>query len=249
MATHVGTYDGIALQPRERWTPRTGRVTEPRTKLLNASVAAHTASLRAAGYSYEVEPLGESPYSIVTTLAVAEDATPTTILADLWEIDGNDLEKSIWELPAVKTQMERTTDLEERARIRYNIEQFVKGEATDGATTPANFDSSVYTALIKSLLSGVESFPVSTYVLRRTITVPAGTTLSPVFTNSNRIYTTAALLAFETTIPSNLRSDLPGGFWQKKTPTAGQQSDGRWQYRVEYWYAEDFDEFIYEAAT
>lgn len=248
MPTHVGTYDLITLQPRERWTPKGGRVTEPRTKMLNTSVAAFTATLREQGYAYEVEPLGESPFSIVTTLSVQEDATETTILADLWELDGNDLEKSIWELPKVKTEIERTEDLTERAAVRYNIEQFVRGESTDGATTPANFDPDVYTSLLKSLISGVEAFPVSTYVLRRTITLPAKTTLAPAFQYSNQIFTTASLVAYETTIPANLTSALPVGYWQKKTPTAAQQADGRWVYRVEYWWSEEFDEFLYETA-
>ncbi len=248
MATHTGTYNFISLTPRERWTPRGGRVSEPRTKMLNTSVASFTASLRSNGYAYEVEPLGESPFSIVTTLAVQEDATETTVLADLWELDGNDLEKSIWELPKVKTEINKTTDLTERSAIRYNIEQFVRGEGTEGATTPANFDPEVYTALLKSLISGVESFPVSTYVLRRTITLPANTALAPAFDYSNQIFTTTTLLNYETTIPGNLKNTLPAGYWQKKTPTAAQQSDGRWVYRVEYWWAEEFDEFLYETA-
>ena len=249
MPVHIGTYDSISLQPRERWTPRTGRVTEPRTKLLNTSVANFTANLRSYGYSYEVEPLGESPYSIVTTLAVSEDATPETILADLWSIDTNNLEKAIWEHPKVLVEMAKTTDLTDRAAIRYNIEQWVRGEETDGATTPANFDPEVYSNLVKSLLAGVEAYTVSFAVLLRAITLPAGTTLAPVFQNANRYYSTASLLAFETTIPANLRAELPAGWWKKEPPKADQQSDGRWVYRVEYWYAENYDGFLYEAAT
>lgn len=248
MPTHIGTYDLITLTPRERWTPRGGRVSEPRTKMLNTSVPSFTANLRSNGYAYEVEPLGESPFSIVTTLAVQEDATDTTVLADLWELDGNDLEKPIWELPKVKAEINKTEDLTERSTIRYNIEQFVRGESTEGATTPTNFDPAVYTALLKSLISGVESFPVSTYVLRRTITLPANTALAPAFLYSNQIFSTASLLGYETTIPANLKSTLPAGYWQKKTPTAAQQSDGRWVYRVEYWFTEEYDEFLYEAA-
>lgn len=248
MATHVGTHDLITLQPRERWTPRGGRVTEPRTKMLNTSVAAFTANLRDQGYSYEVEPLGESPFSIVTTLSVQEDATETTILADLWELDGNDLEKSIWELPKVKEQMEAITDIGDRAAVRNGIEAIVRGGVEYSWSDASSFSRDVYDGLIKSLIAGVEAFPVSTYVLRRTITLPARTTLAPAFEYSNKIFTSASLVAYETTIPSNLVSALPAGYWQKKTPTAAQQSDGRWVYRVEYWWAQEFDEFLYETA-
>ncbi len=248
MATHVGTYDLITLQPRERWTPRGGRVSEPRTKMLNASVAAFTATLRSNGYAYEVEPLGESPFSIVTTLAVQEDATDTTVLADLWELDGNDLEKSIWELPKVKEQMEAITDLTDRAAVRNDVEAIVRGEVEYSWSDASSFSRDVYDGLIKSLIAGVEAFPVSTYVLRRTITLPSNTALAPAFDYSNKIFTTASLVGYETTIPTNLRSALPVGYWQKKTPTAAQQSDGRWVYRVEYWWASEFDEFLYETA-
>ena len=248
MPTHVGTYDLITLQPRERWTPRGGRVTEPRTKMLNTSVATFTATLRSNGYAYEVEPLGESPFSIVTTLAVQEDATDTTVLADLWELDGNDLEKSIWELPKVKQQMEAITDLTDRATVRNDIEGIVRGEVEYSWSDASSFSRDVYDGLIKSLIAGVEAFPVSTYVLRRTITLPSNTALAPAFQYSNQIFTTASLVGYETTIPSNLRSALPVGYWQKKTPTAAQQSDGRWVYRVEYWWAAEFDEFLYETA-
>lgn len=248
MPTHVGTYDLITLTPRERWTPRGGRVTEPRTKMLNTSVAAFTATLRSNGYAYEVEPLGESPFSIVTTLAVQEDATDTTILADLWELDGNDLEKSIWELPKVKEQMEAITDLTDRATVRNDIEAIVRGEVEYSWSDASSFSRDVYDGLIKSLIAGVEAFPVSTYVLRRTITLPSNTALAPAFQYSNQIFTTASLVGYETTIPANLRTALPVGYWQKKTPTAAQQNDGRWVYRVEYWWAAEFDEFLYEAA-
>lgn len=249
MPTHVGTYDAITLQPRERWTPRGGIIREPRVKLLNTSVAAYVADLRTAGYSYEVEPLGESPHSIVTTLSVEDGATSTTVLNDTWELDGNDLEKSIWELPKVVEQMERTADLSDRATIRQNIESFVRGESSDGATAPAGFDSEVYEALVASLLNGVEAFSVSTYVLRRTLTLTANTEVAPGFANANKIFSRAQLLSAEPTIPDNLQSSLPEGVWLKKTPTASQQSDGRWVYRVEYWWAEEYDEFLYETAT
>ena len=121
-----------------------------------------------------------------------------------------------------------------------------KGERHYGDEVLGSLDG--YDGLIKSLIAGVEAFPVSTYVLRRTITLPSNTALAPAFDYSNKIFTTASLVGYETTIPTNLRSALPVGYWQKKTPTAAQQSDGRWVYRVEYWWASEFDEFLYETA-
>lgn len=262
MAQHQGTYDSISLQPAQRWTPRGGFVTNPRTKLLNGSVAAFTASLRANGYAYEVEPLGESPYSIVTTLAVEPDATADTILNDLWELDGNDLEKDYWSAPAVKAWLGNLT-LIERANVRAVVERYVRegGKESefrddvavalggDGLPIVGGPSDAILDLIVSDLAAGTQSFAVSAYVLRRSITVPAGTTIAPSFANANKIFTSAQLVAVETTIPINLRQTLPDGYWQKKTPSASQQPDGRWVYRVEYWWAEEYSTMLYETAS
>lgn len=262
MAQHQGTYDAISLQPAQRWTPRGGFITNPRTKLLNTSVASFTASLRANGYAYEVEPLGESPYSIVTTLAVEPDATADTILNDLWELDGNDLEKDYWSAPAVDAWFGEM-DLIQKAAVRALIERWVRegGDPEDFRNEVAAAfaggpssglsaqDEAILNLIVSDLAAGTQSYAIAAYVLRRSVTVPAGTTLAPSFGNANKIFTSAQLVATETTIPLNLRVALPDGYWQKKTPTASQQPDGRWVYRVEYWWAEEYSTMLYETAS
>lgn len=262
MAQHQGTYDAISLQPAQRWTPRGGFITNPRTKLLNTSVASFTASLRANGYAYEVEPLGESPYSIVTTLAVEPDATADTILNDLWELDGNDLEKDYWSAPAVDAWFGEM-DLIQKAAVRALIERWVRegGDPEDFRNEVAAAfaggpssglsaqDEAILDLIVSDLAAGTQSYAIAAYVLRRSVTVPAGTTLAPSFGNANKIFTSAQLVETETTIPLNLRASLPDGYWQKKTPTASQQPDGRWVYRVEYWWAEEYSTMLYETAS
>lgn len=262
MAQHQGTYDSISLQPAQRWTPRGGFITNPRTKLLNGSVASFTASLRANGYAYEVEPIGESPYSIVTTIAVEPDATADTILNDLWELDGNDLEKDYWNAPKVKEFLSVGNALQ-KADVKRIVETFVRegGDVDDmikevaraltvgASNTLSAEEDAILNLIVADLVAGTQSFAVAAYVLRRTVTVPAGTTLAPSFGNANKIFTSAQLVATETTIPLNLRASLPDGYWQKKTPTASQQPDGRWVYRVEYWWAEEYSTMLYETAS
>ena len=262
MAQHQGTYDSISLQPAQRWTPRGGFITNPRTKLLNASVASFTASLRANGYAYEVEPLGESPYSIVTTIAVEPDATADTILNDLWELDGNDLEKDYWSAPAVDAWFGEM-DLIQKAAVRALVERWVRegGDPEDfrnevavafagGPSSGLSAqDEAILDLIVSDLAAGTQSYAIAAYVLRRTVTVTAGTTLAPSFGNANKIFTSLQLVATETTIPLNLRASLPDGYWQKKTPTATQQPDGRWTYRVEYWWAEEYSTMLYETAS
>lgn len=262
MAQHQGTYDLISLQPAQRWTPRGGLISNPRTKMLHGTVAAFTANLRAQGYAYEVEPMGETPYSIVTTLAVDPDATSDTILNDLWELDGNDLEKDYWSAPAV-TEWLGSLDMTQRANIRAIVERYVRegGSQTDfenevagalagGASTGLNpEDKVILDKIVSDLAAGTQSYAVAAYVLRRTVTVPANTALGPSFANANKIFTQSQLFSAEPTIPLNLRATLPDGVWQKKTPQARQQPDGRWQYAVEYWWAEEYSTMLYETAT
>jgi len=219
MAKHIGTYSGIALQPRQRWSPRNGLLSEPRTKLINSAVASYTAALRANGYAYEVEPIGESPHSIVTTLNVDEGSGPETILNDLWELDGNDLEKDYWNAPKIKNDWLGGIDLTQQAAVRALVERWVRegGDQTQfensveviigggpvQSITPAN--KAILDLIVSDLAAGTQSYAIATYVLRRTVTVPAGTTLAPSFGNANKIFTSAQLVATETTIPLNLR--------------------------------------------
>ena len=263
MAQHQGTYDLISLEPAQRWTPRGGLVSNPRTKMLHATVPAFTANLRAQGYAYEVEPMGETPYSIVTTLAVDPDATSDTILNDLWELDGNDLEKDYWSAPKIKKDWLGGIDLTQQAAVRALVERWVRegGDQTEfensveviigggpvQSISPEN--KAILDLVVSDLAAGTQSYAVAAYVLRRTITVPANTALGPSFANANKILTQAQLFQAEPTIPLNLRATLPDGFWQKKTPTARQQPDGRWQYLVEYWWAEEYSTMLYETAS
>lgn len=262
MAQHQGTFDLISLQPSQRWTPRGGLISNPRTKMLHATVPAFTANLRAQGYAYEVEPMGETPYSIVTTFAVDPDATSGTILNDLWELDGNDLEKDYWSAPAVKEFLSGTNAFQ-KADIRRIVETYVRegGDVTDmrrdvaraltvGARdTLTSAEDQTLSLIVSDLIAGTQSFATAAYVLRRLVTVPANTALGPSFQNANKIFTQSQLFSAEPTIPLNLRATLPDGVWQKKTPQARQQPDGRWQYAVEYWWAEEYSTMLYETAT
>jgi hypothetical protein len=87
-----------------------------------------------------------------------------------------------------------------------------------------------------------------------TTVVPPPTTrpLAPLFTNADRIYSTVTLLTEEPTIPAELQVEMAAltidaqlragttaaGYWLKKAPEGDQLADGRWHYRLEYWFAE-----------
>lgn len=263
----VGQTDFIDLPEPSSYTPGAGIVRNPRTKVLNSSVAGFTQALAGLGYGWEAQPMDGTPYTVVTTIT-APNLTTT------WELDGNDLEKPIWYLPRVRHVLECITDLKARAIVRRNLEAFTRGDEMTDATGKAitleslKMDVKSFVAanqpdvgdrvepgevddvidnLIGSIVRGVESFPLSTYVLRKTQVVVPNSELSPGFEGSNDIVTTARLKVDEPTIPKNLFDTLPDGYWQKKTPQATQGTDGRWTYRREFWWAQEIDPFLYIA--
>lgn len=265
--THFGTYDLVELPTPQSYTPAGGIVQQRRVRMLKTTVPGYTAGLAAAGYGWELQPEDSTPFAVVTTIT-SPDLTTT------WTIDGNDIEQAIWMLPKVREMFNRMPDLKKRAEIRHDIEGLVRGEfSTDASKTVQNIKAKAVDAmstltpagdatepielgntddiidgLIASLVQGVESFPVSSYVLRKTMVLNPLTNVSPGFTNANKVFAFQALVREEPGIPLNIAGLITEirGYWQKKTPQASQGADGRWTYTVEYWWADRVDPFIYE---
>ena len=266
----VGVSDQIALPAPISYSPQTGVITNPRTKLLNSSVQAFTQALTLLGYAWEAQPMEGTPYTVVTTLTVPQ-------LATTWDLDGNDVEQPIWNLPRVRYIFDGVEDVRARAIFRRNLEAFVRGdEMTDALGVPMTLPQlksdlknlisgyaqtstgaspadavpldqvdATINAILASFIRGVEAFPLSSYVLRKTQVLPPLTDLAPAFDGSNEVVKTETLKTEEPTIPPMIAGALPSGFWQKKTPQATQGSDGRWTYRREFWWAREVDQFLY----
>ena len=153
-------------------------------------------------------------------------------------------------------------DLKDRAKARHEIEALVRGEyTTDTRKTVQSIKDSIIASamttpqgpgieptlpdiqgqigdivdgLIRTLVSGVEAFPESAYVLRKTMVLNPATNVSPGFQNANKVFTFNALIATEPGIPLNIGGILTDlkGYWQKKTPHASQAADGTWTYKI-----------------
>jgi hypothetical protein len=262
-----GVYDQISLPAPATYSPQTGVIQNPRTKLLNSSVQAFCQALTLLGYAWEAQPIEGTPYTVVTTLTVPQ-------LATTWDLDGNDLEQPLWLVPKVRAMLNTVTDIRQRAIIRRNLEAFVRGdEMTDAKGVPLNLDMlknevkeavsknneklednlialddvpKIIDAVLGSMIRGVEAFPMSAYVLRKTQILPPLTDISPGFEGSNEVVKTETLIQEEPTIPLNIAGALPKGVWQKKTPQATQNADGRWTYRREFWWVREADPFLYD---
>lgn len=257
-----GTVEN-ALQPAVSWTPRLGRLEEQRVQILAAALATWETTLQAAGYEYRFDPIGQSPLGVIT-YKQPQETQPDEALSDTWAVRYIEEQRDIWLDDLVAEQVARLATAGARARFKADIEALLRGETerpatydSDGVVTensyPLTIDDittkagmegdadflAMTNALVKDLANGVTAQFASTPALVRTSIWPAQTAINPVFDYVNNLCTTAALIAYETTMPTNLitalNATLSGYYWLMKAPTLEQQEDGRWRYSREYW--------------
>lgn len=252
-----------SLTPGVSWSPRGGRLEEARVQILHTDLAAYETTAQAAGYEYRYEPIGSSPMGVFSykrpqASQIDED------LSDTWAVRYITEQRDIWLDDLVVAQMATIATADARARFKGDIDAMLRGERS----RPEEYDSAgtmtrdsyylttadiieqagktgdpaftaMTNALVDDLSNGVTSQFVSTPALVRSSVRPASTSLQPVFSYINNLCTTAGLLAYETTIPSNLAAALTGTlsayYWLMQAPTMEQQEDGRWRYQREYW--------------
>ena len=208
---------------------------------------------------------------------------PTPTAADpisrVWQLDGNDIEISPIALPQAQIQLSKITDPTVRALFIADIRALVEGQREimiDGErinlTTellleplksqwPA-VDTAVLRDLIDAMASGIDSFPVSHYVLRKTETVAVSvTTARASHDRVGKMLTYQTLNTLEPTLANDptailidaARLNSPGTnkdfFWQKRRPLTSPATRGQWQIVQEYWAFEAFNKFVYGEAV
>jgi hypothetical protein len=227
---------------------------------------------RAAGRRTSMEPQSDGSYVLRVRFGAEDSQSPEEPLSTIWELVGNDLEKSIWTLPVVETAMDQITNIHERARIRHWAELLAKGELTtvgpDGGEISLTIsdvtglaadygmtDTTALQSVIENIARGVESWTISQYVLRRTVTLAAnaGDALKPAYTYVGKVMTKAQVESLEG-VPSTLKFNLPDATvpgdpcYLKRTPTVTQVAADKWQVVSEWWHADDYSDLIYDPA-
>lgn len=288
----TGTSTVVELARLPGWDPRAGTSYQRRWQGPPAAVATQAGLLKAAGIKYQIEePHGNGSYQLVTGYFTADEAQPPgEAIADNWDLDGEDLEKSLWEHPktlAIFTQIKANAPQPEWggqncARLKSWIESLARNEAeappwywpspaTSGAVTEQGILNRMKTGnpgsttgsssdfgaelnstlqanlrlLVRDIAAGVESWPVSRYVLRHTLTVALGTTIRPNYVNVGEMSSSSALVSDEA-LSFFLLDVLPEGYWLKRTPRTTQTGPGRWNIVQEWWHADAYSAFIYD---
>jgi hypothetical protein len=272
MPTEIGQPGPFLLPTSYTHRLREGVTTQIRYKVRTHDLQAWL-NTYASSFEYQAEPIPGSPYSSVT-ISNSASIAPDAVIANIWGVSYTEINASAWANPNVKAQLKLATT--DQANLWHDmVVRFLAGEqiytvstlvpgspppydtpSVDVPLTSANLisyatafgmDGAYMGQFIESLGKGTDEIIFSFPTLRRSIIRPANTDLSPVFSDVGTIFSTAGLLAYEPSIPANLSVDLPDGWWQRKSPAAEQQDDGRWHYQIEYWYVgTEYDPFIFD---
>lgn len=270
--TYTGaTYTELA----SGWTqdPRTGRTLIRSYHGQYDALATLESSAVSHNRRTTMEPQADGSYILRVQYGAEDTQDPNEALAETWELDGSMLEKSIWFLPKVVAAMDQISDQRGRAVVKKAATSLAAGDwkftddngkerdltstyvlqlaAFYGMTDDLNSDDPVGTGvmsdLLDNLIKGVESFPVSNFVLRRTLLIAenASDSLKPAYDYINQVMERSVLERIERP-PATLMFRLPDGYYLKQTPTSRLQSADKWQVVSEWWYSDDYSSLIYE---
>lgn len=252
------------------WDPRTGYSIVQRWRGTPDSVAIKQAELFSLGVRHSVTNEDEGGYQIIRGYyGATETHDPAEPLSDDWSLVGNQLDKSIWTLPKVATELDKFgSSFINAALLRKYVEEYLRGETTTTdasgtevdldltfiqsfATTNApGFSTTVLDGLMKALARGVETKQISQFVLRRVLIIPENSTIVPFYDYVNEVLTTTELSTGTDpgagTIPATIKFTLPPGVWVKQTPTVERAASNKWQITQEWWHADAVEPFIYD---
>lgn len=103
-------------------------------------------------------------------------------------------------------------------------------------------------AILTMFRDGIESYIISQYVLRKTITLPTSSKDVYALANVNKRVSVAEMTSKEG-VPAGLKFAMPDyGEWLKKAPQVDYQRN-KMTINQEYWHAEDWNNYIYQPAS
>ena len=185
-------------------------------------------------------------------------------LSSQWYLEGNDLEKDLFQLPDMQAIARALTnaslstwrkDFDIAISARTDPDSVPMAVSGNYTGTVNGMDAAAQAAYVKniyiSMLRGVEFFTVSQYVLRNIKIVPKSTNQSPEHANVGSQYAHAVMTSSSgngQSVPAAMLSGISSGYWLKRTPSVEQTSDGNFQITKEFWYSEEYDTNIYGTA-
>lgn len=245
-------YPGaIPLESERTSDPVTGRTFTYRWKCPLAIKDTFVNALEGEGYAVTASPDGETGWYIVSARSGGAEPGDETV-NEQWSLNGNNLEKSIWNIPKVVAMFAQFLDVNGYPKPEYfqrkrDIEDIVEGTKFVSSLSWWATASSDWKKLVRAVMRGEEAKPIGQYVAQRTRIYPRFSIIpKAVMDNVNGVYTQAAFLRVEV-VPSEWQLILPTpGYWVKQPPEITQATNGKWTVVNEWWHVDTYDDFLYD---
>lgn len=204
---------------------------------------------------------GDSPVYTVTAEygQIQTQAETDGTIPYFWELAGNMIEKSIYDNPKFYSGQSVNTGATPPIYISFDQVNVVK-DAIQNNTSGEEL-SSLYSGwtetqknLWSELIQGRDTYQVSSWALRINRTYSSNYSNTIPTTNVGKVYTYAQIQAEAASIVSPIsvaiHSNIPsGGEWLKQAPVLTELSSRKLQLTQEWWWADSWSAFLYEAAT
>lgn len=199
---------------------------------------------------------------------------PNAQVTTLYTLDAPQRIDPIWQLPEVRSELEKIVDLDARAQLKSDFEALARGESfrsgvsASGASTLTPITSteviseikravpsisrSVLQALFGELARGVDSFIWDDVVITKQTVAPNASSVRATYNRRNRVLKTATLLRTCPDMPAimaqNIRAQLATGFWRVSSPRIEQVDNATSRLTETFSYSDSYSTAIYGAA-
>ncbi len=253
----AGNTNVVELNPSLRGDGAQGVKATRRFRGLRGELLNMVHYINAPGITWDLED-DDPPFAILEVrFGDAQDGTPldsAAVTTPIWSMDGNDLEKSLWEHPDLATWLDDNLPANGVPDQAWNdvvneLRDLVDGSISLEDVPWWNNIPEEPARIVGLMLKKVESFTVSQYVLRRVVIVPGTYSGTMATANANKQFTKTQLQTAEF-LPNALFFELPSaGAWLKRTPSMRQLEDGRWEITNEWWHADVWSAALYPPVT
>ena len=248
------------LKSEYSWDPRTGLQVTKRWRGTEAQILTHANAAILLGLRYDVRELSQGGYQEIDVYyGATETADPDVPLADIWSLDANENEKSLWTLDSFLTTFAGKSP-QEIAELRREVEAYLDGQPspstgeikslTDVLTGLTPGEATVIQGIIRAISSGVEVKPISQPVVRRSLVVTFNTNLRPSGVGVDKIISAANFIGGGDPggrPPGSILFAIRDGWYRKRHPTVEQISATNWQIVQEWWWlGEEYDAYTWE---
>jgi len=173
-----------------------------------------------------------------------DEETKELELNIVWDMPGNRLEKDLFTLPGIAADQSATVTTVNEMKVQLDL--LAKGETNLTLIPPDYFGTAIAYQVFLLKAVGVDSYQLSQFSVKRSITLPESYSQRWSLANNNRQFTTAQLKT-EYKAEENLKVTLPAGAWLMQSTTSAQQPNGKVVITEEWWHADTWNTYLYPA--